>query len=140
MNIKKIIIDRYKNALCDEYYTYLDVIKYLNDTIPSYAKNMGLIIIKDIIVEYPEFCRKFLLLIDKKIDENTTSFNEKIIFEIIEEMMYNKILENEDKTISSFDYDLDDDFFGYEDEDNNINDYYDDEDEDEDYNDSEEEY
>lgn len=138
MNIKKIIIDRYKNALCDEYYTYLDVIKYLNDTIPSYAKNMGLIIIKDIIVEYPEFCRKFLLLIDKKIDENTRSFNEKIIFEIIEEMMYNKILENEDKTISSFDYDLDDDFFGYEDEDNNINDYYDDEDED--YNDSEEEY
>lgn len=127
MNIKKIIINRYKNALCDEYYTYLDVIKYLNDTIPSYAKNMGLIIIKDIIIEYPEFCRKFLLLIDKKIDENTISFNEKIIFEIIEEMMYNKILENENNTIPSFDYDLDD---LYNDEYNNNNYYEDDIDDD----------
>jgi hypothetical protein len=89
----KIII-KYKNALFDEYYTYLDVINHLNGTIPDFAEGLGFDIPKNISFDYPEFCKKFLIILRDKHQEKSDLTNQDVIYKIFEQMIFEKIIEN----------------------------------------------
>lgn len=91
MKIENEIIERYKFALCDEYYTYLDVIKHLNKTIPEFAENMGVYNTHDLKFDYPEFCKKFLIHLRKNIKKGKNVIDENIIYTIFEKMLLDKI-------------------------------------------------
>lgn len=104
------IIQKYKNALCDEYYTYLDVITHLNNTIPDFAEGMGFSIKEDIKFDYPDFCKRFIILLRLNLKENKNILDQSIIYQIFEQMMLEKIMDNIQKTdifSSSFDIDKD---------------------------------
>ncbi len=92
------IIERYKNALFDDYYTYLDVIKQINSSIPDFAEGMGFSLIDSIYFEYPEFCRKFLQHLRKNLEKNNNLSEQSVIYQIFEQMMLEKILDNINKT------------------------------------------
>lgn len=92
------IIERYKNALCDDYYNYLNVIKHLNNTIPDFAEGMGFTIKEDIVFDYPDFCRSFMVLLRQNFKENRNLLDQAIIYQIFEQMMLEKILDNINKT------------------------------------------
>ena len=99
------MIDIYKRKLFDDYHIYLDIIEQLNKKIPYTAEDMGLEILEEISFDYVSFCTSFMNHI-KNSNENFF-IKEKIIL-IFEEMIYNIILTNEDKTKPLYEYDLDD--------------------------------
>jgi hypothetical protein len=112
MKEKDVIINRYKNALCDDYYTYLDVIDHLNRSIPNFAEGMGFSLNEEIKFDYPEFCKKFLVLLRISVHENKNLFDQSVIYQIFEQMILEKILDNitEDNFLFNEDFNLDNEF------------------------------
>ena len=100
MKEENVIIERYKKALCDEYYTYLDVIKHLNNTIPDFSEGMGFSLKEEIKFDYPEFCKKFMILLRYNLKDDKNLFDQSVIYQIFEQMMLEKILDNVHKTSS----------------------------------------
>ncbi len=100
MENKDKILLRYKEALIDHYYDYLDVIKQLNAQIPlltdDLRKSEGL---KDLDHEnidrftYPTFCVSFLDNLRIELEEDTT-FTKSTINNIFMVMVEDKILES----------------------------------------------
>ena len=107
MEENNVIVDRYKNDLFDNYYTYLEVIKQLNSSIPDFAENMGFTLSIRIFFEYPEFCRKFLTLLRSRLKNDNVEFDDSIIYHIFEQMMMEKILDNINDIEPSYDNNLD---------------------------------
>lgn len=106
------IIERYKNALCDDYYNYLNVIDHLNNSIPDFAEGMGFNIKEEIIFDYPEFCTCFMLLLRENLKQNRNLLDQTIIYQIFEQMMLEKILDNINKTdiFSNDSFDMDNEY------------------------------
>lgn len=99
------MIEIYKKKLFNDYYIYLDIIEQLNLKIPYSAEDMGLEILEEIKFDYVSFCTSFLNHL--KIS-NDVLYKENIIL-IFEDMIYNIILSNSDKTKPIHDYNLDED-------------------------------
>jgi len=62
-----VIINKYKLALFEKYYTYLEIIDELNYTIPSIARDLNVDhnIVKDL--DYPIFCKCFMEKLKDKV-------------------------------------------------------------------------
>ncbi len=112
MKENDVIINRYKNALCDDYYTYLEVIEHLNYSIPNFADGMGFNIEKNIKFDYPEFCKKFMVLLRISLNENKNLFDQVVIYQIFEQMILEKILDNvtDENLFFNEDFNLDNEF------------------------------
>jgi len=88
------IIIKYKNALFDEYHTYMDVINHLNSSITDFADGLGFVVPKNTNFDYPEFCKKFLILLRDKQHEKDDLTSQDVIYKIFEQMLFEKIIEN----------------------------------------------
>jgi hypothetical protein len=86
------IIEKYKNELCDNFYTYQDLIKSLNKSIPHLAEGMGFTLTEKIEFVYPEFCKEFLIHLRKYVKEKKDIYDHKITYQIFEQMMVEKII------------------------------------------------
>jgi hypothetical protein len=94
MKDKNIIIEKYKNKLFDDYYSYINIIDYLNSSIPDFAEDMGLKIKKNTKFNYHDFCTNFLILLKDYAEANNDIQDTRVLFRIFEQMMMDKILEN----------------------------------------------
>ena len=92
MDEKNFIIDKYKNKLFDDYYTYLGIISELNKSIPHLAEGMGFTLLQKIEFKYPEFCKEFLISLRKYVKEKKNIYDQRVIYQIFEQMMVEKII------------------------------------------------
>ena len=86
-------VEKYKLALVDEYYSYLDIIKYVNNGIDDLANDMEISIDKSVKFDYPDFCKSFIRLLREYSEYGNNIQDESVLYSIFEQMMYERILE-----------------------------------------------
>lgn len=85
------IILKYKNQFFDNYNTYIEVIEYINKSIPEYALNSGIYLENPPYYSYPEFCETFLKELRISENDNKDILDTDIIQEIFQKMISEKL-------------------------------------------------
>lgn len=86
MEDKEIIINKYKESLVDDYYSYLDVIDELNSKILLYTDNHAMLF------SYSDFCKSFLENLKEELKSNV-NFTKYTISNIFMIMVEDRILD-----------------------------------------------
>lgn len=86
------IIQKYKYAFFDEYDTYIEVIKYLNENIKQfYFLEKDHDKLEPLKFTYPEFCSKFLKQLNRCIKKDIDISDKIIIQNIFQNMITQKM-------------------------------------------------